>query len=53
MPAFNFDGTEDLAPDLMALREIVTRLKREYGDALTTSHSYIESFDQPYSVPDA
>jgi sulfatase maturation enzyme AslB (radical SAM superfamily) len=49
MPAFNFDGTEDLAPDLMALREIVTRLKREYGNTLTTSRSYIESFDQPYT----
>jgi len=49
MPAFNFDGTEDLAPDLMALRAILSRLKREYGDTLTTSDSYIESFDQPYT----
>jgi len=49
MPAFNFDGTEDLTPDLMALREIVTRLKGEYGNTLTTSRSYIESFDQPYT----
>ena len=49
MPAFNFDGTEDLTPDLMMLREIITRLKREYGSTLTTSRSYIESFNQPYT----
>jgi len=49
MPAFNFEGTEDLTPDLMRLREILTRLKREYGTTLTTSSSYIDSFDQPYS----
>jgi MoaA/NifB/PqqE/SkfB family radical SAM enzyme len=48
MPAFNFEGTEDLTPDLMLLREILTRLKREYGTTLTTSSSYIDSFDQPY-----
>jgi len=49
MPAFNFEGTEDLTPDLIRLREILTRLKREYGTTLTTSSSYIDSFDQPYS----
>jgi MoaA/NifB/PqqE/SkfB family radical SAM enzyme len=48
MPAFNFDGTEDLSPDLVKLREIITSLKREYGKTLTTSLSYISSFDQPY-----
>jgi MoaA/NifB/PqqE/SkfB family radical SAM enzyme len=49
MPAFNFDGTEDLTPDLIALRAILSRLKREYGSTLTTSESYIKSFDQPYT----
>jgi MoaA/NifB/PqqE/SkfB family radical SAM enzyme len=49
MPAFNFDGTEDLTPDLMALRAILSRLKREYRNTLTTSDSYIKSFDQPYT----
>jgi MoaA/NifB/PqqE/SkfB family radical SAM enzyme len=49
MPAFNFDGTEDLTPDLVVLRAILSRLKREYGNTLTTSDSYIESFDQPYT----
>ncbi len=49
MPAFAFEGTEDLTPDLMELRAIITRLKRRYGTTLTTSSSYIESFDTPYT----
>ncbi len=49
MPAFAFEGTEDLTPDLIELREVIMRLKRRYGTTLTTSSSYIESFDTPYT----
>lgn len=49
MPAFNFDGTEDMTPDLARLREILMRLKHEYGNTLTTSEAYINSFDSPYT----
>jgi len=49
MPAFAFDGTEDLTPDLTQLRKILLRLKKQYGTALTTSEAYIDSFDRPYT----
>ncbi|MGZ4903329.1 MAG: radical SAM protein [Halobacteriota archaeon] len=49
MPAFAFEGTEDLTPDLMELRAIIAQLKRRYGTTLTTSSSYIQSFDAPYT----
>ena len=49
MPAFAFQGTEDLTPDLFKLREILLRLKEEYGNVLTTSQAYIDSFDKPYA----
>ncbi len=49
MPAFAFDGTEDLTPDLAQLREILLRLKKQYGTTLTTSRAYIDSFDAPYT----
>ncbi len=48
MPSFSFKGTEDLTPDLIKLCEILMRLKKEYGNTLTTSEAYIRSFNQPY-----